>query len=226
MNGHFRDRIEAGQLLAPLLGGYARRDDVVVLAIPRGGVEVGFELACRLHAPLGLLLAREIPVPDLPDIAMGVVAEGDLTRRNEECLRTLGISAARFAAAASHEHGELECQVRKFRPHGAHPELADKIVILAADGAATAHVLLTAIAVVRAQQARSVVLAAPVVSLRVVETLRAAGCETLALLMAEDGCVVREFYGDFSPPSDDEIVALLERANLRRARPKEIPLSP
>lgn len=206
-------------MLAPLLGGYTRRDDVVVLAISRGGIEIGFEIACRLEAPLGLLLVREIPIPGVEDVAMGVVAEGGLTIRNHSRIRTFDVTPAQFEAVAGYQRAEIERQARKFSPHGREIDLADRIVVLASDGLAAIDLARCVVAAARARHARFVLFATPVATLSAVEALRAEGCDVIALLVPEDGSAVREFYGDFSRPSDDEIVALLERANVRHRPP-------
>src|SRR5918997_5519092 len=133
----FRNRTEAGRLLAGHLREYADRSDVIVLALPRGGVPVAFEVAEELRAPLDVFVVRKLGVPGQEELAMGAIATGGVRVANEEVLRHLRISAEALEAAAAREAPELERREREYRGGRPAPELRGRTVIIVDDGLAT-----------------------------------------------------------------------------------------
>src|SRR3954462_10513130 len=134
---HFQDRVEAGQLLAERLRSYADQPDVLVLALPRGGVPVACEVAHELHAPLDVFLVRKLGVPGREELAMGALASGGVRVLNEEVVRALRIPPAILDAVAAEEQGELERRERAYRDGRTAPDVRGRVVILVDDGLAT-----------------------------------------------------------------------------------------
>src|SRR6266478_1092724 len=132
----FRDRVEAGRMLATTLQEYANRDDVVVLALPRGGVPVGFEVAKALHAPLDIFVVRKLGLPGQEELAMGAIASAGVRVLNEDVVRSVGISEALIDEVAAEEWRELARQERAYRGELAAAELRGRTVILVDDGLA------------------------------------------------------------------------------------------
>ncbi len=133
----FRDRREAGRLLAPLLSAYSGRDDVVVLALPRGGIPVAYEIAGAIGAPLDVFTVRKLGVPGHEEFAMGAIASGGISVLDEGVVAGLGISPGEVAHIAELEAAELARRERLYRDHRAYPQLEGKNVILVDDGVAT-----------------------------------------------------------------------------------------
>src|SRR5437762_9805037 len=142
----FKDRIEAGRQLANALTEYANRDDVVVLALPRGGVPVGYEVAQALHAPLDVFLVRKLGVPGHPELAMGAIASGGVRVVSREIVDELGIAPEAIERIAALEAIELERRDRLYRGARPRPTIANRIVILVDDGLATGATMEAAIA--------------------------------------------------------------------------------
>jgi putative phosphoribosyl transferase len=158
----FRDRAEAGHELAQRLAHYAGRDDVIVLALPRGGVPVGFELAADLRVPMDLFLVRKLGVPWQPELAMGAVASGGVRVINQEVVRTCGITPDQIERASAEQNAVLEQNEHGLRNDRPAPSLESKIVIIVDDGLATGSTMRAAIAAVRTQHPQRVVVAVPV----------------------------------------------------------------
>src|SRR5712664_114112 len=148
----FRDRVEAGRMLATTLQEYAIRSDVVVLALPRGGVPVGFEVARALHAPLDVFLVRKLGVPGHEELAMGAIASGGVRVVNEDIVNYLKIPNAVIDAVAAREQRELERRARAYRGDRPPPDVKDRIVILIDDGLATGSTMRAAAASLRLQK--------------------------------------------------------------------------
>jgi putative phosphoribosyl transferase len=158
----FKDRVEAGHHLAGALSKYANRHDVVVLALPRGGVPVGFEVAKALGAPLDVVLVRKLGVPGHPEFAMGAIASGGVLVLSEDIIEQLGIPRAAVEQTAVRERLELERRDRLYRGDRQLPVLRDRTVILVDDGLATGATMEAAIEAVRVHKPARVVVAAPV----------------------------------------------------------------
>jgi putative phosphoribosyl transferase len=213
----FRDRPAAGRELARHLG-HLRGTDPVVLALPRGGVPVAFEVAAALSAPLDLLLVRKIGAPGFAELAVGAVVDGARpeTVVNEEVVRELGVSAAHLEREAACELTEIERR-RALYLHGRPPVALDgRTAVVVDDGIATGATVRVALqALARSGAARRIVLAAPVAPRETAEALRAL-CDE-AVFLAEPALFgsVGAFYDDFRQAEDAEVIALLDRAAAR-----------
>src|SRR3954470_16359148 len=149
MHTAFRNRTEAGQLLAERLRSYEKRADTIVLALPRGGVPVGFEIAQKLGLPLDIFVVRKLGVPGQRELAMGAIASGGVRVLNEEVLRAMPFAAAAIAEITMQETREVERRERDYRGGRAPPDLEGRMIILVDDGLATGATMLAAIAAVR-----------------------------------------------------------------------------
>jgi putative phosphoribosyl transferase len=207
-DGAFRDRVDAGQQLAARLA-HLRGPDVVVLGLPRGGVPVAAEVARGLGAPLDVVVVRKLGLPEQPELAMGAVGEGGVVVRVENVLRAAAVPPETFAAVERRESAELARRVAHLRAVRPRVPLAGRTVVIVDDGIATGSTARAACAVVRAQGAARVVLAAPVVACDTAAAL-AAEVDELAYVLAPDrfGAVGRH-YADFGQTRDDEVVDLL-----------------
>src|SRR5438309_1915033 len=162
MPERFRNRNEAGRLLAKKLTAYANRPDVLVLALPRGGVPVAYEVARALHAPLDIFLVRKLGVPGHEELAMGAIATGGVRVLNEDVVRSLGIPGGEIDAVAAEEQRELERREREYRGSRPAPDVRDRTVILIDDGLATGSTMRAAVAALRQQHPARIVVAVPV----------------------------------------------------------------
>lgn len=209
----FRDRVDAGKKLAQLLVGYANRDDVVVLGIPRGGVPVAFEVAKALHAPLDILLVRKLGTPGQKELAMGAIASGGVRILNLEVVRTLDISEAELAAAIAEQETELQRREQLFR--GVRPAVSvqGKIAIVVDDGIATGSSMLAAIDALRSLQPKKIVVATPVAPSHAEDQIRRTADEFVCVLTPEGFFGISEFYESFPQTEDAEVRAMLARAS-------------
>jgi putative phosphoribosyl transferase len=206
----FRDRRDAGLQLATRLQTEALVDPVV-LALPRGGVPVAFEIARAIGAPLDVLVVRKVGAPQHREFGIGAIAEGGITVRDETAMRMVGVSAERFEQLATDERRELERRVRLYRSERALPELSDRDVVLVDDGLATGVTAEAAIHAARGLGARRVVLAAPVSAADTAARLSAiADVECLAT--PARFAAVGEWYDDFGQTTDSEVLDLLRDA--------------
>jgi putative phosphoribosyl transferase len=208
----FRDRTEAGQLLAERLLGYAGRDDVVVLALPRGGVPVAFEVAKALRAPLGVFAVRKVGVPGHEELAMGAVASGGVLVLDESLVRALGIENAELERAVAAEVRELERRTAAYDGEREPHELAGKTVILVDDGLATGASMRAAAAAVRRLSPERVVVAVPVASAETCKQFEAVVDEIVCGATPRPFRAVGLWYDDFSQTTDEEVRELLARA--------------
>jgi predicted phosphoribosyltransferase len=213
MNGaRFRDRFEAGRRLAAALKHYQGRPNLLVLALPRGGVPVAYELAKALHAPLDLMLVRKLGVPGHEELAMGAIASGGIRVISEDVVRALGISDRAIATIAAHEEHELKRRERAYRGDRPPPQVQGKTVILVDDGLATGSTMRAAVAALKAQQPERLVVAVPVAAPETCEALRKEVDEVVCALAPEPFLAVGQWYQDFSQITDDEVRELLHRA--------------
>ena len=160
----FRNRQEAGRLLAEQLTAYANRPDVLVLALPRGGVPVGYEVARALHAPLDVFVVRKLGVPGYEELAMGAVATGGVRVLNEEIVQRLGIPEYVIDAAVAREQQEVARRERLYRGGRPPPEVRGRTVILVDDGLATGATMRAAVMALRQLQPARIVVAVPTAS--------------------------------------------------------------
>jgi len=208
----FRNRVQAGQLLAEALRDYAARSDVIVLALPRGGVPVAFEVARALKAPLDLMLVRKLGTPGQEELAMGAIASGGVRVLNDEVVHMLRISADVIEVVARREHKELERRQKAYRGDRPPPQLAGKCVILIDDGIATGATIRSAVRAVRAQAPLRIVVAAPMAPGETVDVLKQEADEVVCLATPEPFNAIGCWYHEFPQTSDDEVKDLLVRA--------------
>jgi len=211
----FRDRKYAGRALARRLALFAGRRDVTVLALPRGGTPVAYEVAKALHAPLDVLVVRKLGVPWNPEFAMGAIASGGERLIDEMLVRELGISTRDVEEVASNEAYELERRERVYRGGRPAPDLRGRTVILVDDGLATGSTMRVAVRAVRRQSPARVVVAAPVAAPEACELLRGEADEVVCAEMPDPFLGVGRWYLDFSQTSDEEVCRLLDDANRR-----------
>jgi erythromycin esterase-like protein/predicted phosphoribosyltransferase len=209
--GRFRDRAHAGRLLAERLRGYAGRPDVVVLALPRGGVPVAFEIARALDAPLDVFLVRKLGIPGHEEYALGAIASGGTRVLNRQAVEALGIPAEWIDAIDATERRELERRERAYRGDRPPPDVAGRTVIVVDDGLATGSTMRAAVEALQEDEPARVVIAVPVADPAVCADLRARVDETVCLLTPSPLRAVGSWYEDFSQISDDEVRALLAR---------------
>jgi predicted phosphoribosyltransferase len=207
----FRNRTDAGRQLAEKLAAYANRPDGLVLALPRGGVPVGCEVARALGAPLDVFLVRKLGVPGYEELAIGAVATGGVRVLNDEIVRGLGISDHEIDAAAARELQELARRERLYRGDRAPPDVAGRTVILVDDGLATGATMRAAIRASRQQQPARIVVAVPTASTDTSETLKTEADDVVCAMTPEPFFAVGHWYEDFTQTTDDEVRELLAR---------------
>ena len=215
--GIFADRTDAGRRLAAKHGSYAGRGDVVVLALPRGGVPVGYEVAHALEAPLDVLVVRKLGVPGHEELAMGAVAGGGVRVLEEDVVASLGIPDAVIDRVAARERGEVERRERACRGGRAAPEVRGKTVILVDDGIATGSTVRAGVAALRRSRPARIVVATPVAPPSTCRALRAEADEVVCVETPEPLRAVGAWYRAFPQTSDAEVRELLARAAPRPA---------
>jgi predicted phosphoribosyltransferase len=208
----FRDRHAAGRLLAARLGAYANRPDVVVLALPRGGVPVGYEVARALGAPLDVFVVRKLGLPWNEELAMGAIASGGVRVLDADLIRFARVSDDDVRRITAAEQAELERRERRYRGDRPFPDLRGKTVILVDDGLATGSTMRAAVAALRQEGPSRVVVAVPVAAPETCGALRDVADEVMCAFTPEPFRGVGLWYDDFSQTTDDEVQELLERA--------------
>ena len=214
----FRDRTDAGRQLAEKLRHYAGRDDVVVLALPRGGVPVGSEVAQALGAPLDVFLVRKVGLPGHEELAMGAIASGGVRVVNDDVVRTWDVSGEVFDAAAAEEERELARRERAYRDDRPPPAVAGKVAVLVDDGLATGSTMRAAVAAVRKLGPARVVVAVPVGAPTTCGEFAAVADEVVCAAEPRQFFAVGQWYEDFGQTTDDEVRDLLAAA--RRSGPE------
>ena len=212
MRTTFRDRSEAGQLLAEQLRKYERTADAIVLALPRGGVPVGFEIATILALPLDVFVVRKLGVPGQRELAMGAIASGGVRVLNEDVLRAMPYAAATVAEVTASETREVERRERDYRNGRPAPQLEGRVVILVDDGLATGATMLAAIAALRQKEPAKIVVAVPVCPPETLEEIKRVADEMVILFAPDWFRGVGQFYEDFAQLSDEAVRVLLARA--------------
>jgi predicted phosphoribosyltransferase len=208
----FADRRQAGAVLADRLKQYANRNDVAVLALPRGGVPVGYEVARALGARLDVFVVRKLGLPGHPELAMGAIASGDVRVMNEEVLELYPVSQRAIEAVARAERLELERRERAYRDGRPAVPLERRTVILVDDGLATGSTMRAAVLAVRQLKPARVVVAAPVGAGQTCQALQQIADEVVCVLTPEPFSAVGLWYADFSQTTDEEVRQLLSRA--------------
>lgn len=206
----FENRRDAGSQLAQHLL-HLKDQNVVVLALPRGGVPVAHEVATALGAPLDVLLVRKLGVPFQPELAFGAIGEDGVRVLNSDVVTVSNVSVDEIAEIESRERQELERREERYRSGRSRLPLAGRIVVIVDDGVATGSTAKAACQVARAEHAAEVILAVPVAPQDWTARLGASADQLIALVCAADFRSVGQFYRDFSQTSDAEVIRLLDR---------------
>lgn len=207
----FRDRSDAGRRLAAKLTHYADRPDVLVLALPRGGVPVGYEVAAALNAPLDVFLVRKLGVPGQPELAMGAIAAGNTLVLNERVIQQLRPPAGVIEKVEAFERRELERREQEYRVGRPPLDVRGRTVILVDDGLATGSTMRAAVAALRQLGPSKVVVAVPVGSAEACEEFQGEADETVCGQEPDPFYAVGAWYEDFAQTTDDEVRELLRR---------------
>jgi putative phosphoribosyl transferase len=205
----FQDRTDAGRQLADKLMAYANRNDVIVLALPRGGVPVALEVARQLQAPLDVLIVRKLGTPGHEELAMGAVASGGVRVLNEELLASGLISKDALQAETVREQEELTRRERLYRGERRWPTMHNRIAIVVDDGIATGSTMRAAVAALRQQHPAKVVVAVPVAAPDTFREFKSIADEMVAVLTPEAFRAVGLWYNDFEQTTDDEVREML-----------------
>jgi putative phosphoribosyl transferase len=216
MKTQFSNRTEAGHFLAENLSTYANRDDVLVLALPRGGVPVAAEVAKRLNAPLDVFVVRKLGLPGHPELAMGAIASGGVRVFNGEVVNALRIPDEVIDAVSAEELAELQRREKVYRAGLPPLDVEGKTIIVVDDGIATGSTMLAAVSALRQLNAARIIIAAPVVAASTYREMQRAADEVTAVIMPERFYAVGQWYEDFSQTSDEEVRDLLTRAARRQ----------
>ncbi len=208
----FRNRTEAGQLLAEQLRIYADRPDVLVLALPRGGVPVAYEITSVLHVPLDLCLVRKLGVPSQPELAMGAIASNGVMVVNQGVLQSLQLSQETLMEVAAQEQQELKRRDRAYRGDQPFPDVKDHVLIVVDDGIATGSTMRAAITALRSHQPSQIIVAVPVAPPQIDETFQAEVDEVVSLIQPDSLSSIGMWYDDFSQTTDEEVRELLQRS--------------
>jgi putative phosphoribosyl transferase len=207
----FPDRMQAGSLLAEKLGALARRAEVLVLGLPRGGVPVAFAIAERLRVEMDVLLVRKFGVPGHPEVAIGAVT-GEMLVLDRDIVERLGVDGEAIDSLALQSRAEIESREKRYRRSASPPRLAGRIVILVDDGLASGATMSAAVHAARSQQPQKVIVAVPVASPQGYEKIRRQADEVFCLHVPEVFHAVGIWYEDFAPTADHEVRRLIARA--------------
>ncbi len=211
INLPLHDRSEAGWLLAAQLRSYADRSEAIVLALPRGGVPVGAEIASALNLPLYVFAVRKLGVPGHEELGMGAITSGGRTLINPATVNALHISPREIELEVERELRELARRERLYSRGQRIPEMKDKLVILTDDGVATGSTMLLAAQAVRAEGAAHIVVAIPVAPAETVSQLHQVANEVVCLAEPEPFVAVGQWYEDFHQVTDHEVCTILDR---------------
>jgi putative phosphoribosyl transferase len=212
MGARFRDRYHAGRRLAAALAPYAGRPNLLVLALPRGGVPVGYEVARALNAPLDIMLVRKLGVPGHEELAMGAIASGGVRVLSNDIVAALGIPDRVIATVAANEEHELARRETAYRDDRPPADVRGKTVILVDDGLATGSTMRAAAAALRAQHPERLVIAVPVAPQQTCESLLQDADDVVCATVPEPFFAVGNWYDDFTQTTDTEVRDLLRRA--------------
>lgn len=206
------DRIDAGNVLAKELVTYAHRKDVIVLALPRGGVPVAYEIAKVLSVPLDVIIVRKLGVPYHEELAMGAIASGNVTVFNDQIIRELNISKYAMDQVILKERDELKRREFTYRGNRKFPDLKNKTIILVDDGIATGATMKAAIEALKQQYVASIIVAVPVAAYDTCQEISEIVNEIVCPLKPKNFYAVGAWYQHFSQTSDEEVVDLLAKA--------------
>ena len=208
----FRNRSEAGHLLAGTLDRYKGQNDLLVLALPRGGVPVAYEVAKALNAPLDVFIVRKLGVPGHEELAMGAIASGGVRALNRSVIEQLNISQSAIDAAATREGEELQRRERLYRGGKPSPDIAGRTVILVDDGLATGATTKAAVAALRQQNPAKIVVAVPLAPADTCDELQRLADEVVCAVTPELFWAVGQWYEDFDQTTDAEVTELIRHA--------------
>lgn len=209
---YFKDRFDAGKKLAERLTKYKHKKDTLILAVPRGGLEIGHVLAKELHLPLDIIIVKKIPFPGNPEYAIGAVGINE-TVVNEEVIRAQHISQEYIDNTTKELRRTIKERYKKYRGKKPLPELQNKTIIVTDDGIATGYTLVAAVDVIRKQHPKKVVLAVPVAPHTSLDMFKNKVDEVVCLQTPELFFGVGQFYENFSQVDDEEVVRLLRAGN-------------
>ncbi|EAZ91325.1 phosphoribosyltransferase [Crocosphaera chwakensis] len=209
MNSRFHNRTEAGQQLAEKLKSYKNQDNTVVLALPRGGVPVAYEIAKQLNLTLDICVVRKLGVLNRPELAMGAIALGGVRILNTDVINWSHISPQTIEEVTYKEQKELHRREQVYRGDKPFPKIYNQTVILVDDGIATGSTIKAAIAIIKKQQAKKIIIAVPVAPPSVCKELRQEIDELVCLTMPERMNSISIWYDDFSQTTDEEVCSLL-----------------
>ena len=212
MVSRFRNRRDAGRRLAAELRTYANRADVIVLALPRGGVPVGYEVATALDVPLDVFVVRKLGLPWHEELAMGALASGGVRILDDDLIRVARVSAEDIERVTAAEQIELERRERRYRGDRPFPDLTGKTVLLVDDGLATGSTMRAAVAALRQEVPRSIVVAVPVAAPATCDAFRDIADDIVCAVTPEPFRAVGLWYDDFSQTTDEEVHELLVQA--------------
>lgn len=205
----FQDRRHAGRALARHLTTYANRADVLVLALPRGGVPVAYEVARALRAPLDVFLVRKLGVPSHEELAMGALASGGVLVKTDDVVRALNIPDDVLSGVAAREAQELRRREQLYRDNRPSPDVRGRTIVLVDDGLATGSTMRAAVAALRRLSPARIIVAAPVAAADTCAELAALADEAVCALTPEPFMAVGLWYEDFTQTTDDEVRELL-----------------
>jgi len=208
----FQDRFDAGRVLASKLRAFANRSETVVLALPRGGVPVGFEVAKALDVPLDVLAVRKLGVPGYEELAMGAIASGGIRVLNEDVVRTLGIPDEVIDRVTAEEERELERRERDYREGRPPVDVQGRTVILVDDGLATGSSMRAAVLALNRKRPAQIVVAVPVAAPTTCAEFESEVDQVICAVTPEPFRSVGQWYREFSQTSDEEVRDLLRRA--------------
>lgn len=208
----YENRQAAGKALAQALKAYHQKQDIIVLALPRGGVPVAFEVAKALHAPLDVFIVRKLGVPGNPELAMGAIASGHAIVFNEDIVRAMGVTKAEIQTVVAREQAELLRRETAYRDNRPAPVIEHKTVILVDDGIATGASMRVAIQALRQQLPTKIIVAVPVAEKSMCDEIETRADAVICLLRPTDLHAVGVWYQDFSQTEDDEVRTLLKKA--------------
>lgn len=211
----FKNRTEAGQKLAAALSQYGSQrsdEDPLVLALPRGGVPVAFQVARALGTQLDVFIVRKLGAPGQPELALGAIASGGTIVWNHDILRALGLPDARLQRVLEHENAELIRREREYRGHRPQPRLSDRTILLIDDGLATGATMRAAVQAIQAKKPKKLVAAVPVASREACNAIQPHVDHIICLQKPDPFYGVGAWYDDFSQTSDQEVHQLLAKA--------------
>lgn len=212
MDASFIDRFDAGQQLAQRLMQYADRPEVEILALPRGGVPVAFEVSQALYAPLDVFVVRKLGLPGHEELAMGAIASGGVRVLNQDVIQSAGVAQDQIELVARREQKELERREHLYRGDRPRTRIHGRTIILVDDGLATGSTMLAAVQAVRAHEPQRIIVAVPVASREAIALLEGSADELVSVLIPPEFMAVGAWYEQFDQTTDSEVRLLLERA--------------